>query len=89
MGRGRLDTAGIAQEINETLVENWDRGRCGVPLAPEVRMTQVGDQRIWSGLSASDKLRAHLETRDVMRSEDAAQPRGFSIFNAQQERAVA
>lgn len=88
MGRGRLDTEAVAEEINATLVDNWDINRYGAPMAPEVRMCQVGNQRIWSGLSASDKLREHLESQDILRRE-VPPARGYSLFASEPERAVA
>ncbi|NNE54246.1 MAG: response regulator [Sulfitobacter sp.] len=88
MGRGRLDTAVAVEEMTAALTDSWNAARTGTPLVPELTMDQVGDQRIWSGLSASDKLRDHLAKSDVMR-EVKQPPRGFSLFSSEPERAVA
>jgi DNA-binding response OmpR family regulator len=88
MGRGRVDTGAAAEEIMEILRESWDIARTGAPMAPELTMRQIGNQRIWSGKSASDKLRDHLEHADIMRTTEKKPAKGFSLF-ADHERAVA
>ncbi|MDF1726845.1 MAG: response regulator [Sulfitobacter sp.] len=88
MGRGRLKTEEALMEIEAELKSLWEPARTGAPMVPELSLRQVGDQRIWSGLSASNKLRTHLENSDVMRSEKSAKGRDYKLFG-EQERAVA
>jgi CheY-like chemotaxis protein len=80
MGRGRLDMEALEAEILSELKYSWDIHATGAPVPPELKLKQVGNQRIWSGKSASDKLRAHLTGSDVMRDESGAAPRGYRIF---------
>lgn len=78
-GRGRLPVADAQAAIEETISANWDTEALGTPMTPEVTLKLVGDQRIWSGIAASDSLRAHLTKTDVMR-EAPPQGKEYKFF---------
>lgn len=82
MGRGRLNPAAVVEEMNDLLAQDWDAEVTGTPLPPQLQIAQIGDQRIWSGLSASDMLRDHLVSNDLMQEPDPVrQDRLFSKFD--------
>lgn len=63
--RLRLNRDRLIERIETILKENWDEELCGVASPPEVRVSSVSDQRILSGLSASDKIREYLKHNDL------------------------
>lgn len=60
-GRARLDTADLAATMNTSLAKSWNSGATCLPVAPKLEVGTISAQRIWSGLSASEKLREHVE----------------------------
>lgn len=57
MDRKRLDYDKLTTEFQENLLTAWDFTQTGVPVPPACTFSQVSPQRMWSNLSASDKLR--------------------------------
>lgn len=66
MGRARFHRDVVLDEINATLALTWDTQESGTPQPPALRLNAITEQRLWSGLSASDKIRAHLENTDTL-----------------------
>ena len=66
MGRARFHRDVVLDEINATLALTWDTEESGTPQPPSLRLNASTEQRLWSGLSASDKIRAHLENTDTL-----------------------
>ncbi len=65
IGRGRLDRTEILTRMTAQLSQTWDVEATGTPMPPQLLLGTLSDQRLWSGLSASDELRAHLKSRDI------------------------
>ncbi|EEB86340.1 response regulator [Roseobacter sp. GAI101] len=65
MGRRRLDFDLIAENMNLKMEKNWDAARGEVPAPPRMRIKPITDQRIWSGISASEKLRENLTAGEL------------------------
>ena len=65
-GRARFHRDVVLDEINATLALTWDTEESGTPQPPSLRLNAITEQRLWSGLSASDKIRAHLENTDTL-----------------------
>jgi hypothetical protein len=63
-GRARLDTAALAHTMNAALAKDWDSLASRLPAAPKLDVKPISTQRIWSGLSASDRLRQHEAETD-------------------------
>ncbi|MGC1504477.1 MAG: response regulator [Sulfitobacter sp.] len=63
MDRKRLDHEKLTDEFKENLLAAWDFTQTGVPVPPVCTFSQISAQRMWSNLSASDKLReyTHVE----------------------------
>lgn len=57
MDRKRLDQDKLNEELEANLLATWDFTQTGVPVPPTCTFSQVSPQRMWSNLSASDKLR--------------------------------
>ncbi|MDF3416067.1 response regulator [Sulfitobacter sp. M57] len=57
MDRKRMDQDKLTTEFAEHLQAAWDFTQTGVPVPPSCTFSQVSPQRMWSNLSASDKLR--------------------------------
>lgn len=60
MERSRLDRDVMTESFNADLAKLWDVEKTGVPIPPEVWISSISTQRIWSGVSASDALRSYL-----------------------------
>ncbi|WP_432817143.1 response regulator [Sulfitobacter sp. JB4-11] len=80
MGRMRLNTGDVLSQINASLALSWDEAASGTPQPPVLRLNTITDQRLWSGLSASDALRAHLENNDTL-SELASEDSENALFD--------
>lgn len=65
LGRARLKKDDLLERMNVNLTEVWDQTTPGAPATPELRISAITDQRILSGLSASDKIRNFLKTNDL------------------------
>ncbi len=82
MGRRRLNTNAVLDDMTSRMTENWNEDATGTPMPPQLQIAQIGDQRILSGLSASDVLRTHLVSNDLMQAPDPdRQDRLFSKFD--------
>lgn len=66
MSRARLNTASMAGRMREHLEKNWDGKGMNGGLAPSLQVHSVTEQRLWSGLSASNKLREYLQSWDPL-----------------------
>lgn len=66
MGRARFNRDVVLDEINATLALTWDVEQSSTPQPPVLRLNNITQQRLWSGLSASDKIREHLENSDTL-----------------------
>jgi len=66
LSRARLNTETVAERMHEHLEKHWDGLGMHNALAPTLRVSSVSEQRLWSGLSASNKLREHLESWDPL-----------------------
>ncbi len=66
MGRARFNRHVVLDEINATLALTWDVEQSSTPQPPVLRLNKITEQRLWSGLSASDKIREHLENNDTL-----------------------
>ena len=60
MERKRLDHDALTKAFEERLKADWDFAQTGVPVPPTCHIRAVSSQRMWSNLSASDKLRECL-----------------------------
>lgn len=65
MGRSRLNKEDLIAQMNAKLEQTWDRTTEGAASIPELRIVSVTDQRILSGVSASDKIRDFLKANDL------------------------
>ncbi|MEX3314233.1 PleD family two-component system response regulator [Sulfitobacter sp. PS-8MA] len=66
LSRARLNTEAMEERMHEYLEKNWDGKGMNNALPPSLRVSSVSEQRLWSGLSASNKLREHLESWDPL-----------------------
>ena len=57
IGRRRLDLNKLRRDMTQDLARNWDEETSQIATPPKVRVASVGNQRYWSGMSASEKLR--------------------------------
>jgi CheY-like chemotaxis protein len=64
-GRRRLDREQVLGRINAQLEQTWNVAASGTPLPPQILVNSISDQRLWSGLSASNQLRAQTRNRDL------------------------
>jgi DNA-binding response OmpR family regulator len=62
MERKRLDHEALTKDFEARLQAEWDFAQTGVPVPPKCNIKAVSTQRMWSNLSASDKLRECLST---------------------------
>lgn len=67
MGRERFKRDAMLTQINATLSADWDVAASGTPMPPAIRVTTLSDQRLWSGVSASDMLRTKKANVDLLR----------------------
>ena len=68
IGRERLKTDAMLARINDALAGSWDSAATGMETPPKLRMGIITDQRLWSGISASDRLREHCDMQDMGQS---------------------
>jgi len=66
MGRARFNRDIVLDEINATLALTWDTQESSTPQPPMLRLNSITDQRLWSGLSVSNRIREHLENSDTL-----------------------
>ena len=80
MGRSRLDVGDVLSKVEASLALSWDSEASGTPVPPNLRLSTITDQRLWSGLSASDTIRGHLENRDTL-SELSSEDKENALFD--------
>lgn len=56
-GRGRVNFQALNDEFDAQVAKLWDSEATGVPVAPKGQFQVVSQQRLWSGMSAGNKLR--------------------------------
>jgi CheY-like chemotaxis protein len=61
LGRHRIDGNALTEAFNTGLRRAWLEHLAEIPSAPKGRIEFIAGQRIWSGLSASDKLRDFIK----------------------------
>lgn len=66
MSRTRLNCGDLAERMHGHLSQFWEARGMAVSMAPTLRVAAVTEQRLWSGLSASNKLREFLQTWDPL-----------------------
>lgn len=66
LSRARLNTEAMAERMHDHLQQHWDGQGMNNALAPTLRVGAISDQRLWSGLSASNRLREYLESWDPL-----------------------
>jgi CheY-like chemotaxis protein len=86
MGRARFDCDDVLSQINASLALTWDADASGTPQPPVLRLNRITDQRLWSGLSASNTIRDHLENRDTLSA--APSPREEEVLFERLEMAI-
>lgn len=59
-GRRRVNIPDLTKNFNRELALQWDCETTGVPQAPTGTFKQASGQRLWSGLSMSNKLREYV-----------------------------
>lgn len=64
LDRRRISCDDLTQSFNAKLAEVWDTKATEVPSPPTGRFAQISNQRMWSGMSASDTLRDSLSIGD-------------------------
>lgn len=79
MGRERFDRDAVLTQINAALSSDWDVQTSGTPMPPAIRLTTLSDQRLWSGVSASDMLRSKRANVDLLRGVQEEQE--DNLFN--------
>lgn len=57
IGRKRFDRENALMKMNARLSNDWDVAASARPMPPQLVMGALSDQRLWSGLSASNHLR--------------------------------
>ncbi|APE44635.1 response regulator [Sulfitobacter alexandrii] len=67
IGRERFSRDAVLTQMNATLSADWDVAASGTPMPPAIRLTSLSDQRLWSGVSASDMLRSKKANADLLR----------------------
>lgn len=88
IGRARLDKHAMLDRLTAQLDDAWDPSASGALLAPKIQLNTVSDQRLWSGLSACDRLREHLESSDFTpRVQKAQEDKLFARFDARMNEA--
>ena len=78
MGRARLNHADLQEHMNEALTNGWNIEANGTPMPPEIQVAPMTDKRLWTGLSASNMLREHLQNKDMM--QELAADRENELF---------
>ncbi|MFD2740524.1 two-component system response regulator [Sulfitobacter aestuarii] len=66
LGRQRLDLQRLAERIDSHLMLHWNPRSSRIMMPPVLRVRAVSEQRLWSGLAASDRLRDHLAHFDPL-----------------------
>lgn len=88
MGRERFDRDAVLTAINASLSSDWDATASGTPMPPAIRLTTLSDQRLWSGVSASDMLRTKKANVDLLRGvQEEQEDNLFSKLEARVPRA--
>lgn len=64
--RSRLNREQLGEAIDAHLMEDWSASKSGIMTPPVLRVTGITDQRLWSGVSACDQLREHIESFEPM-----------------------
>ncbi|MFT6676500.1 MAG: DNA-binding response OmpR family regulator [Sulfitobacter sp.] len=78
LGRKRLNLEILRENISDALSARWNSNASGNPVPPSLQISSLTDQRLWSALSASNKLREHLDRTDMM--QGLAQERESELF---------
>lgn len=78
MDRKRLNHAQLEARITDVLERDWNEDHCGVPVVPVLALAPLTDQRLWTGLSASNMLRDHCHSTDLF--EDVSAERDIALF---------
>ncbi|MGB3624291.1 MAG: response regulator, partial [Henriciella sp.] len=68
MGRERLDREAFVADMDARMADLWEHRLHGTLMPPSVRVRMLSDQRLWTGLTASDMFRARLENMDLLQS---------------------
>lgn len=62
--RQRMDCDAMTKSFNTQLAERWDPRKAGVMTPPTGQFNLISSQRMWSGTSAGEQLRAFLSADD-------------------------
>ena len=72
-GRKRVDVKALEAEISRNLGSIWHPLSDTARGAPHLRTVEISTNRLWSGLAASDTLKAYLDKRKRVPTVDHAE----------------